>query len=79
MKSHNNSSHRTITNMQFLIVERHPVHIYCHGIERLVFLFANLCVISLERGERPLRIVLYEESPYDLINVLSPFPVILQQ
>ena len=35
--------------------------------------------IDLSREVKcPLRIVLFEESPYNLINVLGPFSVILQ-
>ena len=64
--------------MQLLMSERYPVHINCHGIENLPYLFENRCRITLERGGTPLPIVRCEQSPYDLINVLSPFPVILQ-
>ena len=61
--------------------ERYPLQICCHGIERFSYLFENLCPVTLESGEHPLRTptaykVLFEKSPCDLINVSGPFSVI---
>ena len=32
-----------------------------------------ICLITLDSGETPVRIVLCEESPYDLNNCFRPF------
>ena len=37
--------------MQLLVGERVNRHIYCHGIENLLFLFKDLSLMILERGE----------------------------
>ena len=53
--------------------DRDPLHIYCHVIDNILYLFENICLITLERGEMLLCIVLFEESCYDLTNVFSYF------
>ena len=58
--------------------ERYRLHIYCHRI-KIFGICLNIDVLwLLSQARRPLSIVLCEESPYDLINVLRPFSVILQ-
>ena len=52
-QSINDSSHRIMKEMQFLMGERYPPHINCHGIENLPHLFGNRCLITLEGGEMP--------------------------
>ena len=42
------SSHRTIKKLQFLSC---PLYNYCHGIENPQYLFENLSLITLGRGE----------------------------
>ena len=62
--------------MQLQMGERYPLHINSQGIENLSYSFENLCL--LREVKRPFPIVRCELSPYDLINVLGPFSVILQ-
>ena len=71
----NDSSHRIMKEMQLLMGERYPLYINCHGIENLLNLKVN---VLLREVKRAWPIVRYEQSPYDLINVLGPFSVILQ-
>ena len=78
-QSINDSSHRKMKEMQLLMGERYPSHISCHGIENLPYLFENQCLITLEGGKTPMAYCLVRRSPHDLINVLGPFSVILQQ
>ena len=77
----NDFTHRIMKEMQLLMGERYPLGINCLGITNLPHLFENQCLITLEGGETPIAycsIVRFEKSPYDLINVLGPFSVILQ-
>ena len=69
----------TKRQMQLLMGERYPLHIHCHGIENLLYLFENMCLVTLEKGEMPNAYCLWcEKNPYHLINVLGPFSVTLQ-
>ena len=49
------------------------------GVEILGICLKTDVVLVLREMKRLLRIVLCKESPYNLINVLGPFSVILQQ
>ena len=40
--------------MQLFVGERYPLHIYCHRITNLKYLFDNWCLITLERDETPI-------------------------
>ena len=53
-QSINDSSHRIMKEMQLFMVERSALHINCHGIENLSYLFENRCLITIEGGEMPL-------------------------
>ena len=61
---------------QLFMSEGYLLSIYCHGAENLLYLFDNWCRTTLEEVKRRLCIAL--ESPYNLIDVLGPFSVILR-
>ena len=50
----NNFSQRIMKEMQLLVGERYPLYINCLGIENLLYLFENRCLITLEGGETPM-------------------------
>ena len=50
----NDFSHRIMKEMQFLMGERYPLYMNCHGIENLSYLFENQFLITLEGGETPM-------------------------
>ena len=53
-QSINDSSYGIMKEMQLLMGERYPLYINCHGIENLLYLFENRCLINLEGGEAPM-------------------------
>ena len=72
------SSRGTIKKMQFFKAESYHLYIYCHGIEDPWNLFDHVRLIISREVKDRLPLVLCEESPCDLIDVLSPLSVILQ-
>ena len=52
----NDLSHRIMKEMQLHMDERYHLHINCHAIENLSYLFENRCLITLERSETPMAV-----------------------
>ena len=62
------SSHRIMKKVQFLTDERYPQYIYCHEIENISYLCGNRRFITIESGERLLRIAHCEKTPLQFDN-----------
>ena len=55
------------------MVKKYQLQVYCHGVEKHRYFFTNLLLISYERGEMLLHIVLCGEINYELIIYFRPF------
>ena len=59
------------------MIDRYPLHMYCYETVNSLYSFENFVLLPLRQVKSQLHIVLCKESPYNVINVLDPFSVIL--